>query len=193
MIHLNIKFDKKKLPHFFQDGVKIPDNFFVKPLQRAAKVGVDKARTETKNEISSQYTLPSSTIGKTSETRHFGDGAQMRLDRTTNDFLGFKGVKFKKMPLGAKGRNLVPAVVEIKKDNKFDYDRILAGTMQKGQKRIGVYKKDENRRNVFRRYIGPSTRGIFNANENVSAPVFKEAMDKFYKEFERLVYLEVFK
>ena len=193
MVELNIKLDESRLPEWMRTGARIPDKIFDNALKHAAMKGINKARTETKKEVADLYTLPSSVVHKTSDTKYSGDGALMNLDKVGNMFTDFKGVKTKKTALGASGRNLYPTIVEIKQGNTFSHDRILAGTMQKNQKKIGVYKKDANRRNVFRRYFGASTRGIFNANENVTKPVVDAAMNMFYKEFERLVERDLFK
>jgi hypothetical protein len=186
MIDLSVQFDDKK----YKDTIAkcmVFGKDINKAINRAAKRAADSGKAETKRQMSSGYTLPSTEIGETIDTKTLNFGAEMRLASGVQDILAFKGVKPKTQMPPAKGRVLV----EIKKGDTFEIDRGFVGVLSKKQKRIGLYQRDENKSNVFRRYHGPTTVGMFKANEAVHNAVLKKIMQtldaRIVHELERLL------
>lgn len=172
MIDLTVQFDKNKFEKTIAKAALFGKDIN-KAINRAAKRAADSGKAETKRRMSAEYTLPSTEIGKTIETKTLGMGAEMRIQSGVQDILAFKGVTPKSQMPPAAGR----VIVEIKKGSSFDIDRGFVGILNKNQKRIGVYQKDETKPNIFRRYHGPTTVGMFKANEKVH----KAALEKILR------------
>ena len=186
MIDLEIQFEKDK----YQDLIAraaLYNKDIDKTINRSARRAADSGKTETKKQIASEYTLPSADVAKTIEINPLSEGMEMRIFSSVQDILAFKGVKPKAPTTTGSGR----VVVEVKKGNKFDIDRGFVGILQKGQNRIGVYHRDAVKSNVFRRYHGPTTVGMFNANETVHNAVVEKIMETLDKrmlhELERML------
>jgi hypothetical protein len=185
MIDLEIQFDKDKYQQMIARAALFNKDID-KAINRAARRAADTGKAETKRQLTTEYTLPSSDVGKTIEVKPLSEGMEMRIFSSVQDILAFKGVK-PKTPTAQGGR----VVVEVKKGNKFDIERGFVGVLQKGQTRIGVYQRDANRANVLRRYHGPTTVGMFNANETVHNAAVEKIMETLDKrmihELERLL------
>ena len=184
MIDLEIQFDKDK----YQDLIAratLYNRDIDKAINRAARRAGESGKTETKKQMASEYTLPSGDIGKTIEVKPLSEGMEMRIFSSVQDIMEFKGVK-PKTPSG-NGR----VVVEVKKGNTFDVERGFVGYLQKGQQRIGLYQRDAARSNVLRRYHGPTTVGMFKANETVHNAAVEKIMETLDKrmihELERIL------
>jgi len=186
MIDLEIQFDKDK----YQDMIARAALFgkdIDKAVSRAARRAADTGKAETKRQLAAEYTLPSAEIGKTIEVKPLGEGMEMRIFSSVQDIMAFKGVKPKTESSTGSGR----VIVEIKKGSKFDIERGFVGYLQKGQKRLGLYQRDAVRGNVLRRYHGPTTVGMFKANETVHNAAIEKIMETLDKrmihELERLL------
>ena len=171
MIEMSVQFYKAKFDKVMAQATLFGKDIN-KVINRAAKRAADSGKAETKRQLAGEYTLPSSEIAKTIEAKMLGMGAEMRISSGVQDILAFKGVKPQSQMPPATGRVLV----EIKKSNSFTIDRGFVGILNKKQKRIGVYQRDEVRSNVFRRYHGPTTVGMFKANEKVHNAVLKKIL-----------------
>ena len=186
MIEFEIQFDKDKYNEMFARAVLFNKDID-KAVDRAARRAADTGKAETKRQMASEYTLPTSTIGETIEVKPLSEGMEMRIFSSVQDILAFKGVKPKTAQTSGGGR----VIVEVKKGNKFDIERGFVGFLQKGQKRVGLYQRDETRRNVFRRYHGPTTVGMFKANETVHNAAVEKIMETLDKrmihELERML------
>jgi hypothetical protein len=184
MIDLNIQFDKDKYQSMIARATLFNKDID-KVINRAARRAADSGKTETKRQIASQYTLSSTDIGNTIEVKTLQEGSVMRIFSSVQDIMAFRGVK-PKSPTDS-GR----VIVEVKKGRKFNIERGFVGVLSKKQQRIGLYQRDVNKRNVFRRYHGPTTVGMFKANETVhNAAVAKimETLDKrMIHELERML------
>ena len=176
MIDLEIQFDKDKYQEMIARAA-IFNKDIDKAINRAARRAADSGKTETKRQLASEYTLPSSEIGKTIEINPLSEGMEMRIFSSVQDILAFKGVKPKTPMPGGSGR----VIVEVKKGNKFNIERGFVGVLQKGQTRIGVYQRDAERANVLRRYHGPTTVGMFKANETVNNAAVEKIMETLDK------------
>jgi hypothetical protein len=187
MIDLEIQFEKDKYKDMIARATLFNKDID-KAVNRAARRAADTGKAETKRQMAAEYTLPSSDIGKTIEVKPLSEGMEMRIFSSVQDILAFRGVKPKTPQPSGSGRVLV----EIKKGNKFDIERGFVGVLQKGQNRIGVYQRDENRANVLRRYHGPTTVGMFKANETVHNAAIEKIMETLDKrmihELERLLH-----
>jgi len=185
MIEIEAQLDKNKYDDYVR-RIFLFGKDIDKAINRAAKRAGDSGKAEAKRQLAKEYTLPSTDIGNTIEVNQLREGAEMRIFSGVQDILAFRGVK-PKTPLPGNGR----VIVEIKKGNKYTLDRGFVGVLQKGQKKIGVYQRDETKGNVLRKYHGPTTVGMFKANETVqSATIDKvvETLDKrMIHEFERLL------
>jgi len=185
MIDLEIQFDKDKYQQMIARAALFGKDID-KVINRAARRAADTGKAETKRQLAAQYTLPSTDIGKTIEVNQLSEGMEMRIFSGVQDILAFKGVK-PKAPMPGSGR----VIVEIKKGNKFNLERGFVGVLQKGQKKIGVYQRDEKKGNVLRKYHGPTTVGMFNANETVHNAAIEKIMETLDKrmihELERLL------
>jgi hypothetical protein len=186
MIDLEIQFDKDKYQAMIARATLFNKDID-KAVNRAARRAADTGKAETKRQLAGEYTLPSSEIGKTIEVKPLSEGMEMRIFSGVQDILAFKGVKPKSPNPSGSGR----VIVEVKKGNKFNIERGFVGTLQKGQNRIGVYQRDETRPNVVRRYHGPTTVGMFKANETVHNAAIEKIMETLDKrmihELERLL------
>jgi hypothetical protein len=186
MIDLEIQFDKDKYQSMIARATLFNKDID-KAVSRAARRAAETGKAETKRQMAGEYTLPSSEIGKTIEVKPLGEGMEMRIFSGVQDILAFRGVKPKTPGPAGSGR----VIVEIKKGNKFEIERGFVGVLQKGQKRIGVYQRDASRNNVLRRYHGPTTVGMFKANEtihNAAIEKITETLDKrMIHELERLL------
>ena len=186
MIDLSVQFEKGKYDQTLAKCVLFGKDIN-KAINRAAKRAADTGNAETKRRMSAEYTLPSAEIGKTVEARMLTSGAEMHIKSGIQDILAFKGVKPKSQMPPATGR----VIVEIKKGNKFNIDRGFVGVLSKNQKRIGLYQRDAVKSNVYRRYHGPTTVGMFKANENVHNAVLEKILEtldaRMIHELERLL------
>jgi len=185
MIDMEIQLDKNK----YQDMIARAAVFnkdIEKAVNRAMRRAAEAGKAETKLQLAAEYTLPSTDIGNTIEVNQLGEGMQMRVFSSVQDILAFKGVK-PKTPMNGSGR----VIVEIKKGSKFTLDRGFVGILQKGQKRIGLYQRDEQKKNVLRKYHGPTTVGMFKANDTVHNAAIEKIMETLDKrmihELERLL------
>jgi hypothetical protein len=187
MIDLEIQFEKDKYKDMIARATLFNKDID-KAVNRAARRVADTGKAETKRQMAGEYTLPSSDIGNTIEVRPLSEGMEMRISSGVQDILAFRGVKPKTPPTSGSGR----VIVEIKKGDKFDIERGFIGYLQKGQKRIGVYQRDANLANVMRRYHGPTTVGMFKANETVHNAAVEKIMETLDKrmihELERLLH-----
>jgi len=185
MIDLEIQLDKDKYQQMIARAALFNADI-EKAVNRATRRAADSGKAETKRQLAAEYTLPSADIGKTIEVNQLSEGMEMRVFSSVQDILAFKGVK-PKMPMPGSGR----VIVEIKKGNKFTLERGFVGVLQKGQKKIGVYQRDEAKGNVLRKYHGPTTVGMFNANETVHNAAIDKIMETLDKrmihELERLL------
>jgi hypothetical protein len=186
MIDLEIQFEKDKYKDLIAKAV-LYNKDVNKALNRAARRAADTGKAEIKRQLAGEYTLPSGDIGKTLEVKPLSEGSLLRIFSGVQDIMAFKGVKPKTAQVPGSGR----AVVEIKKGNKVEVERGFVGYLQKGQKNLGLYQRDANKRNVFRRYHGPTTVGMFNYNEtvrNASIEKIVETLDKrAIHELERII------
>jgi hypothetical protein len=188
MIDLEIQFDKDK----YQDMIARAALFnkdIDKAINRAARRAADTGKAETKRQLAAEYTLPSSEIGKTIEVKPLSEGMEMRIFSSVQDIMEFKGVK-PKTPQTS-GTESGRVIVEIKNGNSFDIERGFVGYLQKGQKKLGLYQRDAVKNNVLRRYHGPTTVGMFKANETVHNAAIEKIMETLDKrmihELERLL------
>lgn len=185
MIDLEIKFDKDKYQQMIARAALFNADI-EKAVNRATRRAAESGKAETKRQLAAEYTLPSTDIGKTIEVNQLSEGMQMRVFSSVQDIMAFKGVK-PKMPMPGSGK----VIVEVKKGNKFTLERGFVGFLQKGQKTVGLYQRDEAKRNIMRKYHGPTTVGMFKANETVhNAAIEKivETLDKrMIHELERLL------
>ena len=168
MIDLSVQFDKNKFDKIITKAFLFGKDIN-RAINRAAKRAADSGKAETRRQMSREYTLPSKEIGKTIEARMLDMGAEMRITSGIQDILAFKGVKRTVVDTGV--------TVEIKKGNRHLVGNAFIGVLNKKQKRIGLYQRDNERRNVLRRYHGPSTVGMFKANEKVHNAALLKAME----------------
>jgi hypothetical protein len=177
MIDLEIQLEKDKYKDMIARAVLFNKDVD-KAVNRAARRAADTGKAETKRQLANEYTLPSSDIGKTIEVKPLSEGMEMRIFSSVQDIMAFKGVKPKTAQV-APGSGRV--IVEIKKGNKFEIDRGFVGYLQKGQKNIGLYQRDASKRNGLRRYHGPTTVGMFKANETVHNAAIEKIMETLDK------------
>ena len=186
MVETSVQFDKSKFDKVIAKAAVFGQDIN-KAINRAAKRAADSGKAETKRQLAAEYTLPSADIAKTIEAKMLGMGAEMSISSGVQDILAFKGVQPKSQMPPATGR----AIVEIKKNSSFTIERGFVGVLNKRQKRLGVYQRDEVRRNVYRRYHGPTTVGMFKANEKVHNAVLEKILktldDRMVHELGRLL------
>jgi len=178
MIDLEIQFDKDKYQAMIARAALFNGDI-EKAVNRAARRAAESGKAETKRQMTSEYTLPSSDVGKTIEVKPLSEGMQMRIFSSVQDILAFRGVKPKTESTSGIGSGRV--IVEIKKGNKFEIERGFVGYLQKGHKRLGLYQRDADRKNVLRRYHGPTTVGMFKANETVHNAAIDKIMETLDK------------
>jgi len=188
MTDLVIQFDKDKYQKMIALGV-VFNKDIGKAMQYAARRAAESGKAETKRQLAAQYTLPFKDIEETIVVKPMNEGMEMRIFSSVQDILAFKGVK-PKTPMTSRSAS-DRVLVEIKKGNKYNIDRGFVGYLQKGQKRVGLYKRDRYLDNVLRRYYGPTTVGMFNANETVHNAAIEKIMETLDKrmihELERLL------
>ena len=179
MIELSIEFDKDKYKDMIARAVHFNKNVNL-AIARAAKRAAEAGRAEAKRQLSSSTTLPSSDIGKTIEAKPLKEGGQMRIFSSVQDLLDFKGVK----------RSGADVSVEILKGKKHIVGNTFIGVVGKTQKNPALYKRDEAT-GALKRFHGPTTVGMFKANENVHEPVIDKIMETLDKrmihELERIL------
>ena len=188
MVDLEIQLDKDKYQQMIARAALFNKDI-EKAVNSAARRAAESGKTETKRQLAAEYTLPSSEIANTIEVNSLSEGMEMRIFSSVQDILAFKGVKPKTPTTPGAGSGRV--IVEVKRGNKFNIERGFVGILQKGQKKAGVYQRDALRKNVLRRYYGPTTVGMFKANETVHNAAIEKIMETLDKrmihELERLL------
>jgi hypothetical protein len=168
MINLEIGFDSDKYRDMIARCVLYGKNVNL-AIARAAKEAAQAGKTEAKRQLAAETTLPSSKIGKTIEAKTLKEGGEMRIFSSVQDILEFKGVE----KTGVEG-----VIVEINKGKGKRNPKAFVGKMGKNQKHDALYKRDEN---GIVRYHGPTTVGLFKANETVHNAAIEKIMETFEK------------
>jgi hypothetical protein len=189
MIDLHIEFDKNKYSDIMKKCSFLANESEInKAINRAAKRAADTAKAETVRQLTSEYTLPASEIRGTIFTRNIkGDkiGAVMDISSSPFSLPKFKGVIPKEAMPPAKG----PVKVQVKKGGGTTFKQAFIAKMKSGH--IGVYEREGEKSFPIDEKFGPSTTGMFKANETVNEAVLKLAGETFEKrvqhELERLL------
>ena len=189
MIDLNIEFDKRQYSEIMAKVTLLADEKEIqKAVNRAAKRAADTAKAETVRQLSAEYTLPVSELRGTISTRNLASGgAVMQISSGPFALTKFQGTLPKEVMPPAKG----PVIAQVKKTGGGQVlGRSFVAKMKNGHK--GVYERKGKERFPLEQHFGPSTTGMFKANETVNEAVSKKAMDNFHErvihEFERLMY-----
>jgi hypothetical protein len=190
MIEVSIEFDKDKYKDMIARAVLFGKNVNL-AIARAAKSAAEVGKKETKRQLSAEYTLPSSEIVKSLEVKPLGEGMQLRIFSSVHDLILFKHKP--KMPMPpAKG----PVQVQVKKgDGSSELGHAFVAKMPSGH--IGIFEREgEKRKNKdshgkeiasskehdhIKELSGPSTVGMFKANETVHNAVIEKIMETLDK------------
>jgi len=188
MVDLNIEFDRKKYADVMRRVSLLANEAQInKAINRAAKRAADSARTESTRQIASEYTLPTPEIRKTIKTRNLSPvGAAMQITSSPFALPKFKGTLPKEVMPPKKG----PVKVENKRGSSDELSDAFVSIMPNGHK--GVFERSTEAQYPISQLFGPSTTGMFKANENVNESVTEKAQEIFDKriihELERLMY-----
>ena len=186
-VSLNIELDKSKYSELIRKCSLLANEAEIKKaINRAAKRAADTAKAESVRQLTEAYTLPSADIRKTITTKNIsGGGAVMNILSSPFALPKFRGVAPKGEMPPAKG----PVVVQVKKGNKTTFRQAFIAKMKSGH--VGVYERKDETRLPIEQHFGPSTPGMFKANEDVNKAVMEKAGETFDKrvqhELERLL------
>jgi len=200
MISLDIQLNPRQVADINRrcDGIISPTQRDA-AIKRAAKRAADAAKTETKRQLTSLYTLPSGMVGATISSRmNQGAGATMKISAGVNPLPDFKGVSPKapvKKPVGV--------AVSVKQGSGGSLPQSFTAQMPSGH--IGVFTRTPGKkmrramrqnatyaqqavkshgRDAIKEQYGPATSGMFKANPDVNDPVVEKAMETFEKRVE---------
>ena len=200
MIELEIQFDKDKYLDMIARAA-VFNKDIDKAISRAARRAGDAGKTETKRQLAAEYTLPPSEIAKTIEVKPLREGAAMRIFSTVQDVILFHHIPKITMP-PAKG----PVKVQVKRKNGFsELSHAFVAKMKSGH--VGIFEREDQKRKSkdthgrvietskekfhIKELQGPSTVGMFEANETVHNAAIEKIMETLDKrmihELERLL------
>jgi hypothetical protein len=189
MVGLKIEFDKNKYSEIMRKCSLLANESEInKAINRAAKRAADTAKAESVRQLTSEYTLPASEIRGTIATRNIGGGkvgAIMDISSSPFALPKFKGVTPKEVMPPAKG----PVQAQVKKGGGATLKQAFIAKMKSGH--VGVYERQGEKPFPIEQHFGPSTPGMFKANESVNNAVMQLAGETFDKrvqhELERLL------
>ncbi|GHU82787.1 hypothetical protein FACS189468_7360 [Spirochaetia bacterium] len=190
MIDLEIQFDKDKYKDMIARAVLFNKDID-KAVNRAARRAGDAGKAETKRQLAAEYTLPSSEIGKTIEVKPLSEGVKMRIFSSVHELILFNTKPKTPMP-PAKG----PVRVQVKKgDGSSELGHAFVAKMPNGH--IGIFEREGQKRknkdthgreiagskvhDHIQELFGPSTVGMFEANETVHNAVIEKIMETLDK------------
>lgn len=183
MIEVSVQFEKGKFDKIIAKAVLFGKDVN-QAINRAAKRAADTGKAETKRQIVKRYTLPSSEIGNTIFSKYLDEGAVMQIKGYVNRLVDFKGTSPKSKPVYGKAKKEgsggpIPPARLVTIDGKellVAPKRTKTGFVQPGK---------------IRELYGPSTVGMFKANEDVQNTVNAKIMETLDKrmihELERLL------
>ena len=179
MIELQVDFDKRKHADIMRKCSLLADGKTIeKAIARAAKRAADAGKTETKRQLAAEYTLPPTEIGKTIFTGGSVTGSWMRLRSSPIALTKFKSVTPKGVMPPAKG----PVKAQVKKSGGAELKMAFVAKMKSGH--IGVFERKGEKRLPIKELFGPSTTGMFKANENVNVAVLEKIQETLDKRIE---------
>ena len=165
----------------FDKIIKRLDNFLDKTtirkiIQRSAKRAASAGVTETKRRLSAETTLKPAEIGKTLTVYGGNSGAiGMLISDTARPLSDFAFTPKKPKPKTA------PIIEVLKGEKKVLNKGAFVAKMKSGH--IGIYERDAEESLPIGQLPGPSTTGMFKANEDVNSAV----QDKIFETFEERV------
>jgi len=178
-VELSVDFDKNKYADLMHKvGLLANEKEINKAINRAAKRAADTARAESVRQLAKEYTLPATEIRGTITTRNVSGGnvgATMKISSSPFALPKFKGVTPKEIMPPAKG----PVQSQVKKGGGATLKRAFIAKMKSGH--VGVYERQSEKRFPIGQHFGPSTPGMFKANEAVNEVVTKLAGETFEK------------
>jgi hypothetical protein len=178
-VELQINFDKAKYSEIMHRCSLLEDQSVInKAINRAAKRAADTAKAETVRQLTAEYTLPPADIRGTISTRNIGSGqigAVMDIASAPFALTKFKGTTPGDTMPPAKG----PVKVQVKKGGGATLKRAFIAKMKSGH--VGVFERKEEKAFPIEEHFGPSTPGMFKANETVNTEVMKAAEEMFDK------------
>jgi len=187
-VGLQIEFDRNKFAALIKKcSMLASEKEINKAINRAAKRAADTAKAESVRQLSSEYTLPATEIRGTIFARNItGDiGAVMSISSSPFALTKFEGVTPNQVMPPAKG----PVHAKVKKSGGATMKRAFVAKMKSGH--VGVYEREGEKNLPIEQHFGPSTPGMFKANETVNEAVMKLAGETFDKrvqhELERLL------
>jgi len=187
-VGLQVDFDRNQYSEILKKCSLLANETQInKAISRAAKRAADTAKAESVRQLSSEYTLPAAEIRGTITARNIANdiGAVMDISSAPFALTKFKGVTPNKTMPPAKG----PVVAKVKKSGGAAMKRAFVAKMKSGH--IGVYEREGEKNLPIDQHFGPSTPGMFKANETVNEAVMKLAGETFDKrvqhELERLL------
>jgi len=187
MIDLKVEFNKSKYNDVLKKVSLLANEAEVnKAINRAAKRAADTAKAETVRQLTAEYTLPASEIRRTIASRNIGGGevgAVMKISDGAHALFDFQ-INPKTIPTKK------PVTVSIKKGQSGVSRHGFVAKMNSGH--IGLFSREgEERLPVIERF-GPSTTGMFKANNAINESVVMVAGETFEKrvlhELDRLMY-----
>jgi len=178
-VNLKVDLDRNKFSEILKKCSLLANDAEInKAINRAAKRAADTAKAETVRQLSSEYTLPASEIRGTIFARNMGGGnvgAVMDISSSPFALPKFKGVTPTEVMPPAKG----PVHAKVKKSGGGTLKQAFVAKMKSGH--VGVYERKDKKNLPIEQNFGPSTTGMFKANETVSEAVMKLAGETFEK------------
>jgi hypothetical protein len=148
-----------------------------KAIERAARRAADKGVTETKKELSGATTLKSGDIGQRVRRYQYGSPLGMVIGMRISDAPRAL-TEFAHWPKNPK-RGDIPTVSVYKSKKTKLTKKAFFATMKTGH--IGIFERKVDGSRGIRQLYGPSTTGLFKANEEIHNHVWDEIWGTFEK------------
>ena len=176
-LSLSVELDEKEYKDMMARATLFGKNIN-KALASAYKRAASAGKAETKRQLSSEYTLPSTEIGKTITSKATSKEAWLRISSSAIPIIKFKGVAPKTVMPPTKG----PVKAEIKKGEGGTLKRAFVAKMKAGDKfHIGVFERESEKRKSkdtagnedakskakwhINEHFGPATPGMLKEND----------------------------
>jgi hypothetical protein len=154
-----------------------------KAINLAAKRAADTGVAESKRQISSEYTLPASEIGKRVKRYAYGSPLDMAIGIKISD----TARPLSEFNFSPKKPVKKPITVEVKRGDKTVFSKGAFVQRMPNTGHIGIFEREDEERLPIRELPGPSVTGMFKANESIHNDVW----DKIFETFDKRVVHEL--